>query len=173
MKQNAETITNIALVVISLLILAAFIKNSFLVSHPHQTALLLPGRPLPAPRGYDWNKHDYTLLLALKQNCIYCIKSMPFYRRLTLLEQSQQITVHLLAIFPDDQLSVKNTLMAEHLNLEAIPNIALQSVNIVGTPTLVLLDHTGHIMNSWEGQLPSDFESQVIREMEKYSHTHT
>lgn len=173
MKQNVEKITNIAIVVIVLLIIASFIKNSFFVSHPHQTALLLPGRLLPAPQGYDWSKHDYTLLLALEKGCIYCIKSMPFYRRLSMLEQSQQITVHLLAIFPDDPLSVKNTLSAEHLNMDTIPNIVLKSVNIFATPTLVLLDHSGHIMNSWEGQLPSEFESQVINEVMKYSHSHT
>jgi hypothetical protein len=101
------------------------------------------GDQLPGLTAYNWKAHDRTLVLALRSGCHFCETSMPFYRKLAQLEQSNQIGVHLIAVFPDDPAAVRQVVEAQQLTIEVVPGFELGQVKVQATPTLMLVDEQG------------------------------
>lgn len=164
MKRWLETISNIAIIVVALVIVFSFVKHTFLASNGSQM-VLSPGSQLQALPGYNWSSHERTLILALQKGCRYCENSMPFYRRLADLERQQQLRAHLVAIFPNDLLAIQSVLHEQQLQIDVIPHIAFKDFNISATPTLILSDNMGKIVKSWVGELPQDLQHEVIEEI--------
>ncbi len=92
---------------------------------------------------------------------------MPFYRKLAQLEQSNQIAVHLLAVFPDDPAVVHQVVETQQLTLEVLPRFELGQVKVQATPTLILVDEQGRVSKVWMGQLPAAEEAEVIAAISK------
>jgi hypothetical protein len=119
-----------------------------------QGSRIAVGQQLASFGKYDWHSHTTTLVLALRKGCHYCEDSAPFYRKLTDLENSGEIkNAHLLAIFPDSLDDVRNTLQSESLVLESIPSFDFGVLGIEGTPTAILVDNAGKILDVWVGEL--------------------
>jgi thioredoxin-related protein len=125
------------------------------------------GDQLPGLHAYNWKAHDRTLVLALRNGCHFCEDSMPFYRRLAKLEQSNQTGAHLIAVFPDDPAVVRQVAEAQQLTIEVVPGTELGQVKVQGTPTLMLVDEQGRVSRVWMGELPSAEEAEVIAAISK------
>ena len=117
------------------------------------TKITIPGR--------DWSSSRQTLVLVLSVNCKYCTASAPFYRRLA----SQALEAHstrLMAIFPQAT-KVSSEYLAElDVNLVDVQQIAPSSVGAKGTPTLILVNASGFVIQSWEGLLPPSAETEIL-----------
>ncbi len=122
---------------------------------------------LPVLRAYNWKAHDRTLVLALRNGCHYRDESMPFYRKLAKLEQSNQIDAHLVAVFPDGPAVVRQVVETQQLTIEVVPGIQLGQVKVQGTPTLMLVDEQGRVSKVWVGELPAAGEAEVIAAISK------
>jgi hypothetical protein len=120
------------------------------------------GDKLLGLRAYNWKAHERTLVLALRNGCHFCEASMPFYRRLAKLEQSNQIGVHLIAVFPDNPAVVRQVVETQQLTIEVLPAFELGQVKVQATPTLMLVDEQGRVSKVWMGQLPAAEEAEVI-----------
>ena len=92
---------------------------------------------------------------------------MPFYRKLAQLEHSNQIGVHLVAVFPDDPAVVHQVVETQHLTLEVLPRFELGQVKVQATPTLMLVDEQGRVSKVWMGELPAAEEAEVIAAISK------
>jgi hypothetical protein len=92
---------------------------------------------------------------------------MPFYRRLAKLEQSNQIGVHLLAVFPDDPAIVRQVVETQQLTIEVLPGIELGQVKVQATPTLIVVDGQGRVSKVWMGELLAAGEAEVIAAISK------
>ncbi len=92
---------------------------------------------------------------------------MPFYRKLAELEQSNQIGVHLIAVFPDDPAVVRQVVETQQLTIEVVPGFELGQVKVQGTPTLMLVDEQGRVSKVWMGELPVAEEAEVIAAISK------
>jgi len=83
---------------------AAMLCGSMFLRHylpragPSRSGSPSRGAFLPAPRGYAWNVHPRTLILALHVGCPYCDESMEFYKELEVLEQDQRTSAHLVLL---------------------------------------------------------------------------
>jgi len=92
---------------------------------------------------------------------------MPFYRRLAKLEQSSQLGVHLIAVFPDDPAIVRQVVETQQLTIEVVAGFELGQVKVQGTPTLMLVDDQGRVSKVWMGELPAAEEAEVIAAISK------
>ena len=101
MKEKLEVVTNIVLIGLACLVGYNFWQARGIRESPLPASVKV-GDQLPSLPRYDWNAHDRTLVLALKDGCRFCEESIPFYRKLAELERSNQIDAHLIAVFPDD-----------------------------------------------------------------------
>jgi thioredoxin-related protein len=123
---------------------------------------LAVGKNLPAFQKHDWHSHRETLLLALRDGCHYCKDSAPFYKKLTEFERSGAIKdFHILAVFPDPSEIVSDLLKSEQLDLDSISSVDFEELGVTGTPTAVLVDQSGRVLELWVGEL-SDIGQQTL-----------
>jgi hypothetical protein len=165
-KNKVEVAANVAVIVLAVVIGSVFLKDRF-GTPSHDPNEVKAGDQLPGLPAYKWNAHERTLVLALRSGCHLCEASMPFYRKLAQLEQSNQIGVHLVAVFPDDPAVVRQVVETQQLTLEVLPRFQLGQVKVQATPTLILADEQGRVSKVWMGQLPAAEESEVIAAISK------
>jgi hypothetical protein len=88
---------------------------------------------------------------------------MPFYRRLVALRDQRQIDTQLVAVFPDSEGEARGVLRDAQLdNIGLASGVPLSTINVNGTPTLVLVDKRGVVSRAWPGELTPDGEEEVL-----------
>lgn len=92
---------------------------------------------------------------------------MPFYKHLGELEKSNFLHAHVLAVMPDDRPAGFASLESGGVAVEGIFNQPLNSIQVSGTPTLLLLDSSGRIVRAWIGKLTAQRENDLIAAVEK------
>ncbi len=168
MKAKVEVAANVAVIVLAVVIGSVFLRDRFGTPRPDPNEVKV-GDQLPSLDAYKWKAHERTLVLALRNGCHFCEASMPFYRKLAQLEQSNQLGVHLIAVFPDDPAVVHQVVETQHLTLEVLPRFELGQVKVQATPTLLLVDEQGRVSKVWMGQLPAAEEAEVVAAISKPS----
>src|SRR5258708_17642416 len=161
MKNKVEVAANVAVILLAVVIGSVFLKDRFGISGQDPNEVKA-GDQRPGVPAYKWNAHERTLVLALRSGCHFCEASMPFYRKLAQLEQSNQVGVHLIAVFPDDPAAVHKVVKIQQLTLEVLPLFELCQVKGQATPTLMLVDQQRRVSKVWMGQLPAAAEAEVI-----------
>ena len=111
----------------------------------------------------NWSEQNKTLIIALQTSCHFCNESAPFYKRL--IEDVKSKNIKLVAVLPTDIEESKKHL--DKLGLAAIDvrQSSLDSIQVNGTPTLILIDDRGEVINSWVGKLPPDKETEVLSKL--------
>lgn len=115
-----------------------------------------------ALEGVDWSGNPDNVLVVLQQGCRYCDESAPFYRRLSQARAGHD--VGLVAALPPGGGGVASEAYVEQLGLDAdrvVPSTP-QSIGVPGTPTLLVLDETGRVTESYVGKLTERGEEQVF-----------
>ena len=168
MRIRSTIIVNVATVLVFAGVAAICIKEVYLHSGPPRAsessnARIVVGELLPPVAKYDWHSHRQTLLLALRDGCHYCERSAPFYRRLAALESSGVFrNVHILAVFPDGAGIVSKVLESEQLRVESVSSVDFHVLGVSGTPTAVLVDQAGKVLDVWRGELDASREQTPI-----------
>ena len=119
---------------------------------PMPAALLHVGTRLPIP-GIEWTKNERTLVIALSEGCRYCLASGPFYQRLT-KEVSGSKNIGVVAVFPQPVNDARNYLNSLGVSVADIRQVSFDALGVIGTPTLILVNKEGVVINAWRGQLP-------------------
>lgn len=164
-KSVLEITTNIAVLVAAVVMIYVFASGYLASGKNDQRPNSLPKGSQFNFRGVDYRKAPRTLILALNTRCSYCTKSIPFYRQLLEAQSRGNSGAKIIAIFPDAQKDIGEYLQEHHLPLDALPKVDLMALNIDSTPTLVVLDNGGKVINSWVGRLSKDGEREVFRTM--------
>ena len=163
---KVEVAANVVVIALAVVIGSVFLMDRF-ASRGRDPNDVKVGDQLPGLTAYNWKAHDRTLVLALRSGCHFCEASMPFYRKLAQLEQSNQIGVHLVAVFPDDLAAVRQVVATQQLTIEVVPGFELGQVKVQATPTLMLVDEQGRVSKVWMGELPAAEEAEVIAAISK------
>ena len=160
MTKKLDIVTNIAIVMVAVIASAVLVRN-YLLSRG--------GRDLPPQiavgekfslTGVDWEGYGNTLVLALAPGCDSCSESAPFYRRLTAELPRQR--VHITAVLPESVEQGRQYLRSLDIDVSDVRQGSFQALKIRGTPTLILVDQQGVVLNVWLGRFPPEKEQQVI-----------
>jgi hypothetical protein len=103
-------------------------------------------------------------VLVLSAACKYCTASAPFYRRLV----SQGALTHgtrFVAILPQAPNESREYLAKLEVKIDDLMQAAPASVGAKGTPTLILVNASGVVIQSWEGLLPFNAETEVLAQV--------
>lgn len=122
----------------------------------------------------DWSKSDKNLLLVLSTSCRYCTESIPFYQKLV-GQKTGRGDVKMIAVMPQSVSEAQKYLSEHKISVEEVKQISPNTINIKGTPTLVLIDKTGVVVQSWGGKLPPEKEVEVLNQLfggEHANHKH-
>jgi thioredoxin-related protein len=109
----------------------------------------------------DWQKNGQTLLLVLDTGCQYCTASAPFYQEIA-RETSNNRRVQLIAALPQEISNSKQYLSGLNVPIDEIRQSSLNALGVKGTPTLILINSKGEVMQSWPGKLSSEKEREVL-----------
>ncbi len=163
LKSYLETVTSIAVLLVSILIISVF-TTSFFVNNPKLQfqSGLQKGYPLTQPQTVIYSHSPRTLLIAVNTKCGYCNASIPFYKQLA-ESQHDNRTTHIVAVSTEPEDVLKQFLSQNQLDITAVPSVNFSDYNIMGTPTLILVNSNGQILDFWTGKLSQETEQQVLK----------
>jgi hypothetical protein len=160
-----EWITNILTLGVAIVVLVIVGKHfigSGSEARSGNSALRI-GSEVTALSGTDWKTNDSTLVIALQVGCHWCEASAPFYS--DLIRSAANNSVHFVAVLPQPVGEAQSFLHSLHLNVPDIRQFDLAKLGVDATPTLILVDQSGHIRETWTGKLTSEVEDQVFRKV--------
>lgn len=180
-SKNIELVANIAIVVVALLFVTAFIKNYVLTGDtvdtnsialrdglgrpPVKESLIRSGARLPASSISEIRpaSSDRTLILALSNTCHFCTESAPFYKRLA----EMRTGARLVAVLPQSVKEGERYLAKLGVSVDEVTQLNLDKIGVQGTPTIVLIDNVGIVKQSWVGKLSPDGERAVLNALQE------
>lgn len=162
LEKKIETFANIAIIVLAISILVFFGYRYFSNPVPEIEQIKV-GTSISIPNT-DWANQKQTLLLILQKGCHFCTESAAFYQKLSKSNQNQNST-KIIAVLPNS-LDESNKYLKE-LGVEAddIRQANLSSIGVRGTPTLILVDAQGKVLDSWVGKLNTETEEKVLQKI--------
>lgn len=162
LKDILDVTTNVVVVVFALVAIGILVKNYFAPGAKTSVAVT-KGSVLGAIAGVDYKQAPRTLILALNVDCRFCTKSVPFYNSLAEARQENAGQFNLVAAFINkDPELVKSYVEEKQLSVQAIPGVDLDKLGIHMTPTLILVDSAGKVLDSWRGELQPDGERELF-----------
>lgn len=170
-----ELSANVAVIIVAVLFSAVLVRHYFLTntrtditpeqppfSSPQSSAVVQPGTELSL-QGINWAEGEQTLLLALSAKCHYCTESADFYKRLA---EARRGNTRLVAVLPQELGEGQEYLKKLGVEVDGVKQSSLASVGVRGTPTLILVDRRGQVIESWAGKLPPDQEAEVLSRLQ-------
>lgn len=163
LKRKLETATNLAVLVAALLV-AAYFVGLFIAraKRPEPTPEAGPGIRLALPEAFDFAAHDRTLILAIQEDCSYCEASIPFYVEITDRLGGGCSELGVVAALPNPPASADAFLDKAGLQIPRLANTSLASLGITGTPTVLLVDREGTVLDVWVGELSEDGQEDIL-----------
>ena len=159
---------NIAIILVVVLIGVVFARNYLLSARStNQTRdyRVAPGGKVSLPN-VDWANNEQTLLLVFDKGCPYCTASAPFYQQMV-RETDQKRTVQLIAVLPQDISEGKQYLSDLNVSIPEVRQSEFKALGVRGTPTLILVNRNGEVVQSWAGKLSSKEETEVLKRLEE------
>lgn len=162
LKDILDVTTNVVVVVFALVAIGVLVKN-YLAPGVKTSVAVQKESIFPEIAGVDYKQTSRTLILALNVDCRYCTSSVPFYNSLVEARREHASTFNIVAAFINkDAGLVKSYAEEKQLAAPAIAGVDLDKLGVHTTPTLILVDSVGKVLNSWSGELRTDREREVF-----------
>lgn len=159
MTVSLERVSNLAITVTCIVILSAVARNWY--SGPDR-ASVTGYRVNDQVRGINpdvYRGSERTLLLFVRSTCHFCTASMDLYRRVV---DAAGHSTRIVAVGPETQETLRKYFADNHVAISAAVNSSFTTALISATPTLLLVNGSGRILNIWVGQLPKPDEDRVM-----------
>lgn len=157
--KRLEIATNVAVLVVCLIIVAGTTYNFFAPRSPSTSMSPNVGEAVKL-RGVEWSGSQKTLILAISTQCHFCSESVPFYKKLSPAAGGKGDRV--IAVFPQPTQESKNYLSEKELRIDQVMQAPLTQLKVGGTPTLILVNSSGKIEKVWKGKLTEAGEQEVL-----------
>lgn len=145
-----QVVANICVVAAAFLFILSigwtFLRHSSVSRLPHSS--IHEGTRLTLS-DWNWSVSRRTLLLVLSTRCKYCTANALFYRRLvnqTLLTKN----TNLIAVLPQTIKESEEYFARLDIKIDIVRQAVPASLGAKGTPTLILVDSNGTVIDSWE-----------------------
>lgn len=163
LKTILDVTTNVAVVLFAIVAIGALVKNYLAPQHANASVSIRKGTVFPKIAGLDYTQAPRTLILALNVDCRYCTRSIPFYNSLAAANQQNGDQVNITAAFINkDAALLKSYAEEKQLAVQTVAGVDLDKLGVQTTPTLILVDNAGKVLDSWRGELATDGEREVF-----------
>jgi thioredoxin-related protein len=164
LSKKLEVVTNVVIIVVSLIVVGFIIQKLYFGGVPKKTPLAPSEGTKLSLSNHDWSENKKTLVLVLSKDCRFCTESAPFYRRLVEKEGTNRGS-HIIAVLPQSEEESGRYLNEMGLAGIQIKQASLDSLEVRGTPTLILVNDKGEILDAWIGKLPPEKEAEIISQL--------
>ncbi|SRR6266404_1329617 len=163
LSKKIELIANVAIIIVACLLGTVLVKNYWLAKpseqaikkeNEHQVA----NGPSVSSLDIDWKQRKQTLILAISSSCHFCTDSAPFYKRLAQGKGDTRVV----AVLPQPVQDGQDYLKRLGVSVDQVKQVDLDQIGVRGTPTLLLVDNSGVLKDSWVGRLPPEKEKSVL-----------
>jgi len=171
-KSTLDTVANIAIILVCAIAAVVLVRNQFFPQQP-------PGPPqVKKGEQYDQLKTvvpagtSRALVVAVAPGCHFCNDSIPFYKNLIDQRNQKNSEVKFIAAVPaSDKPEEAQKLVSEETQKftaggaqpDSMVNMDFAAIKVPGTPTLMLVDNTGKVLDVWVGKLDSKGEKEVLK----------
>lgn len=177
--RTAQFLANVSMIIVAIVLTAVLVKNHFfyeatdpttsivktttksgdpLVTQPTPPKLATPvGKAFPL-ENIEWK--DKNLVLYLSNTCRYCTESGGFYQRL--VKETTGKEVKLLAVLPQSQEDGQTYLKDLGVGIDEVYSSGLVSIGVSATPTLLLVDSKGTVVDMWKGKQKPEGETRIL-----------
>jgi hypothetical protein len=160
-KKVLDWVLNVLTVVVALFLVGMAARH-YLAPNQDLNPALRHGA-LVSLSGINWAEQGRTLVIAMQVGCHWCEESADFYR--DILASNSKNTFHAVAVLPQSALESKVFLDSLGVHFSDLRQAEIRTLGVSGTPTLILVDRTGHVESSWVGKLLSEQENAVFKEL--------
>lgn len=164
LARSIEVMANVAIILVAI-VLGIVSINRYVIAPPlpnsEPAVVTNPTNAKLRVDGVDWTKKRKTLVFAISSTCHFCTESAPFYRQLAESHESTQ----LIAVLPQPVTEGRRYVSGLGLEFDNVLQAPLNSINVRGTPTLLLVNRAGDVMGTWVGRLPPDREAEVLAQL--------
>jgi thioredoxin-related protein len=167
-KSTLDTAANIAIILVCAIAAVVLIRNQFFPRQVQQ-----PGMPPPIEKGEQFAQlkavvpagSNRTLVVAVQPGCHFCNDSLPFYKRIIDQRNQKDSPVKFLAAVPSDEAKPEESQKFASVGAQpdGMVKLDFSAVKVPGTPTLLLVDNNGKVLNVWVGKLDADGEKEVLK----------
>lgn len=171
-KSTLDTVANIAIILVCAIAAVVLVRTHFF---PQQQA-----GPPQVEKGeqYDQLKavvpagSNRALVVAVAPGCHFCNDSIPFYKNLIEQRNQKSSAVKFIAAVPTNEKPEEaQKLVAEETQKftaggaqpDGMVNLDFAAIKVPGTPTLMLVDNTGKVLDVWVGKLDPKGEKAVLK----------
>jgi thioredoxin-related protein len=158
-QRQLEQITNVLIIIAAVLVIGLVSYNFFYKGQ--ETKSLQNGASFDLP-GINLKGEKRTLVLVLDKDCHFCSESASFYQ--TIVKNGKNNHLKLAAVFSHSTDEGKQYLQKLGVEIDDVFQYRFKT-EINGTPTLVLVDGFGKVIDSWEGKLSDKEEESVLQKI--------
>jgi thioredoxin-related protein len=171
-KSTLDTVANIAIIIVCAIAAAVLVRNQFFPPQPSGPPQAKKGEQYAQLKAVVPPGASRALVVAVQPGCHFCNDSMTFYKQLLDQRNSQASKVKFVAAVPandkpadakklvDDEAEKFSSVGAKP---DSMVNLDFAAVKVPGTPTLMLVDNNGKILNVWVGKLDPGSEKEVLK----------
>jgi hypothetical protein len=162
LSKRIEIGANIAIIAVAILLGIVIFKNYLVAKPQEKTDSVEYGSVAKKIKislpDVDWSKNGQTLVLAVSSACHFCTESAPFYQQLSKFHSGTR----LVAVLPQPVQEGKQYLERLGVAVDEIKQVSLNSIDVRGTPTLMLVNSDGVVTKTWVGKLQPKEEAEVL-----------
>jgi thiol-disulfide isomerase/thioredoxin len=118
----------------------------------------LVGKSVSLP-GVQFPRGRNSLLLVVSTTCHFCKDSMPFYRQLA---EKARGRLDIVAVLPQPQAEAQKFLQDAGVEANQIVSASPGAVGTRGTPTVLLVDGSGKVVQAWVGRLDENGQQNLL-----------
>lgn len=170
-KSPLDTFANIAIIVVCAIAAVILVRNNFFPPQPPP----MPGAPPQAKVG-DTIKElqavvpagaERALVVAVSPTCGYCDQSIPFYKRLMEERDKKGSNVKVIAAVPSEEAKAEEAqkFASGGLKPDGLVHLDFATIKVPGTPTLIMVDNKGEVLDIWVGKQDEKGEKKIIAEL--------
>jgi len=168
-KSSLDTAANIAIIVVCAIAAVVLIRNQFFPPRPGPP----PGSPPAVEKGdrFDQIKAvlpagtSRALVVAVAPGCHFCNESMSFYKQLLDQRNQKSSPVRFIAAVPNDAAKTEEAqkFATAGAQPDSLVHLDFNTIKVPGTPTLMLVDNDGKVLDVWVGKLDESGEKEVLK----------
>jgi hypothetical protein len=162
--RRIELTSNILIIVVALslgvVLISRYLATDTTAASTVGTPTIKPGTKL-SPGRIDWSVAEKTLVLVLSTGCKYCHESAEFYSRLS-AAASRPGAPRSVGVFPQSLDESRVYLADKKIAIGEVVSASPAEFQVRGTPTLILVNRDGIVLDSWVGKLSQEKENEVF-----------
>jgi thioredoxin-related protein len=173
-KSTLDTAANIAIIVVCALAAVVLVRQHFFP--PRQAADGMPqvekGEKYAELKAVVPAGASRALVVAVQPGCHFCNESMPFYKRLIDERNQKGSQLKVVAAVPAPEKPEEAQKLASDESQkfasagaqpDSMVNLDFRAIKVPGTPTLLLVDNSGKVLDVWVGKLDGRREKEVLK----------